>query len=100
MEKLNKTVQEILTEMCKRVGADASTIDFTKEQWFMEYSWTMEEEKAFKEWLRAYLLEDEKRLIEVAKFPKITRNNKKVMDELLDLFMFNYGWRYKEGEKL
>ncbi len=52
---LPEHMHEILTEMCKRVGADKETIDFKKRNWFLEYEWTFEEEDDFTKWLGKFL---------------------------------------------
>ena len=50
-------LKEILTEMCRRVGADYDKIDFKKEGWFRDYTWTEEEQEDFHQWLGNKLVE-------------------------------------------
>lgn len=47
--------QEILAELCKRVGVDAKTFDFSKKEWYSEHEWTIEEEDNFRKWLGNFL---------------------------------------------
>ena len=47
--------EEILAEMCKRVGVDAKTFDFSKKNWYWEHEWTIEEEDDFQKWLGVFL---------------------------------------------
>lgn len=47
--------EEILAEMCKRVGVDAKTFDFNRKHWFLDYEWTYEEQDDFRKWLGIYL---------------------------------------------
>jgi len=42
---------QVLKEMCKRVGADYDTIDFSQDGWYLDHEWTIDEEKDFINWL-------------------------------------------------
>lgn len=50
-------LKEIMLEMCRRVGADYDKIDFKKEGWFRDYTWTEEEQEDFHQWLGNKLVE-------------------------------------------
>lgn len=47
--------QEILKEMCKRVGVDYDTFDFSKKDWYWEHQWSAEQEENFRVWLGKFL---------------------------------------------
>lgn len=81
--------------MCKRVNANPDDIDFSEEQWFWKYEWTKEEQQIYKEWFMDYLLKDKKRLEQVSRFPRISRN-KKELEKLANEFLLQYGWREKQ----
>ena len=46
----------ILQEMCKAVNADYDTMDFSVPQWYYQYSWSMDDEEAFRVWLAEFLI--------------------------------------------
>ena len=46
---MNQELKIILDEMCSRVGA--SNIDFRSDHWYEDYTWTMEEQDDFINWL-------------------------------------------------
>ena len=50
-------MREILTEMCRRVGVDVNTMDFSKQNWYWDHEWTAKEEADFQKWLGVYLRE-------------------------------------------
>lgn len=91
---MNEEVKIVLTEMCRVVGADYDSIDFHKERWFTQYSWTNEQENEFRVWLedRLYKLPKNKR----AEFMTFPSKNKKIISETVGWFIFNYGWTYNE----
>ena len=92
--KFNNTLETILREQCRRVGADFEKMDFGKKDWFLDYSWTTEEERDFKEWMINYLLEDKKRLKDIFQHPTIMRNRKQ-LSKALSWFLLDYSWKYK-----
>ena len=89
---MNKYLKEILIEMCKRVNAKYEDIDFKKEQWFLEYEWTNEEEASFINWLVDYMKQNKEVRDTLMMFP---RNNKRDLERFANSFIFNYGWKYK-----
>lgn len=93
----NPVLKEILTEMCKRVGANYSKIDFKEIDWYTKYQWKQEEEESFKDWLKKYFTEDKKRLNSIAAFPRIASRNKKELQKVVNWFTFNYGWRIQNA---
>ena len=89
---MNKYIEEVLREMCKRVGADFDKIDFKKEDWFMEYIWTDDQEDSFKIWMVDYLYNNTKARNEILEY---TSKNKKRIRKAAAEFLVNYGWRLK-----
>jgi|ERR1700719_2745811 len=86
-------LQKILTEMCKRVGADPTIIDFQKDHWFWDYTWTEKQQKEFHTWMSDYLWKNKKEIDHLASFPSLTKRSQKAVDELVDEFISNYGWK-------
>ncbi len=54
-KKLDKIMQPIMVEMCRRVGVDHLKIDYGSPGWFTAYQWTEAEEKDFLKWLTAFV---------------------------------------------
>lgn len=46
---------DIFKEMCKRVGADYDEMDFSKDKWYEDYTWTEREKEKFIAWFAKYL---------------------------------------------
>lgn len=86
-----ESTEEILQEMCKRVGADYDSMNFEDPKWFQKYEWTKEEEESFRLWLADYLLKN--------KYvrPGIYRGQKNPYYQAGKL-VFTYGWKYKKEE--
>jgi hypothetical protein len=91
MNDFTEDLKYILTEMCNRVGVKYEDIDFKKDRWFMDYSWTQSEEDDFKIWMNRQLYEH-KNLRGIMSLPI---KNKKIIQKTVDWFLFMYGWRYK-----
>jgi len=90
MKIKDKHLREILTKMCSCAGADIDKINF-KGNWFQQHTWTQEQEREFKQWLIAYLKKAGNRRA-VMEHPV---NNKAVISKFVDMFCFQYGWKYK-----
>ncbi len=92
---MNKYLKEILKEMCKRVGAKFSKLDFNSPEWFTQYRWTREEEKEFKKWMFNYSKKNKKCYQELYGRPFL---NDRVLEEAIGLFLLDYGWMYEKEE--
>jgi len=93
----NIHLRNILTEMCKRVGANYNSVDFKKEQWFMDFEWGREEEISFGDWFVNYLTNHvgaRRELLHLTSAPL------SLLRRAWNEFNFNYGWKYKEGTKI
>ncbi len=86
-------LKRIMKEMCKRVGADFNKMNFKKQDWFLEYSWTKENEEKFKKWLMNFLYKNRKAREEILEFPS---KNKNKLKNAINMFLFSYGWKLKE----
>lgn len=84
---------DVLKEMCKRVNVDYNKIDFKKPNWFLDYSWTEEEENDFSDWLVKQLSKDEELRQEV--MDSFSWKDEKRLKKVADEFVFNYGWKLK-----
>ncbi len=84
---------EILKKQCEIVGADFDKMDFVspESRWFMEYSWTEEQEKEFKKWLMDYMKALSKQeYYQLSTYSK----NKTNMEKIAEEWCWNYGWTY------
>lgn len=91
-KEFDEHIQEILSEMCKRVGTTIEDVDFQTDNWFKLYEWTEEEQEDFKNWLIDYLYVKNKSRKVIATNPI---KNKKHLEKIADWFIFNYGWKIK-----
>jgi len=94
-DKMHPGLKKVLEEMCKRVGADFNQMDFTKKDWFQQYSWTPEEQEDFVNWLakQIKLDKDVGDIFNGLLTTDLQRKNAALM------FVFAYGWKTKHTEK-
>lgn len=96
--KNDKHLKVILKELCKRVKAPVTKINFAEPDWFMLYSWTESEENEFKKWVSDYLYKGN---AEVRR--QLTGHNIKsrtMANNFANNFVFTYGWTLKPTERL
>ena len=89
IEEFVKHLSVILTEMCSRVGVEYKGIDFKK------HSWTQEQEDSFVEWLANYLRENKDARDTLMQYQ--TKNKRETL-EFAKSFVWNYGWKIREGK--
>lgn len=92
MEKMNKSLITVLKKMCNIVNADFNKIDFKKDRWYHEYSWTEKEEKNFRKWLSKFIYDNKKAREDLTH----CRKNQKDIKIFVNIFLFNYGWKTKD----
>ena len=87
----------VLKEMCKRVGTNFNSVDFKDPNWYNQYSWSMDEETNFIEWLANALMTNKTVRMDLLVYPSHLTYNKarKAAKE----FVLNYGWRYPRTNK-
>jgi len=88
----SKPLVVILKKMCKFVGADYKKMDFHKDDWYWDYTWTKEEEGKFADWMVKYLMENKKAR---KMFSGVIRTKNQIK-EATNMFIFNYGWKVSE----
>lgn len=84
----------VLQKMCEYVGADYNKIDFSKENWYSEYSWSEKKQDEFINWMVDYLYNNNKARKEILAFSHIKKKSK--IRESVNWFVFNYGWAYEK----
>ena len=90
-KELPNSLKPVIREMCKRVKAPHTKINFGLPGWYMLFAWTQEEEDAFKKWLVDYLYTSPARIR--TEFMGINIKNKKAITKSVDWFIFSHGWR-------
>ena len=50
-----KDGKAIMAEMCRRVGVDSDTFDFSQPEWYMTHTWTEAEQEDYHVWLGKFL---------------------------------------------
>ena len=93
---VNKHLEIILKEMCKRVGANYNDIDFKDKEWYTRHEWLEEEQEDFHKWLVDYLYNNTEARKEILRYP---RKNKKLINKAVTWFLFDYGWKLKKGDE-
>jgi len=88
-EQFSESLQEVLKEMCNRVGADYDSIDFSNGTWYNSYEWTLQEEKQFEKWLANYLYKSAKARKEIMNH---SIKKKSYLEKAAREFTFQYGW--------
>ena len=81
----------ILNEMCRRVGTN-DNIDFKRNDWYTDYTWTQEQENEFVDWLTDYLYNNRDARQELMVF---SHKDKKRCKGAAREFSANYGWKLK-----
>ena len=82
---------EVLQEMCNRVGVDYDEIDFTKDGWYLDNSWTRGEQDQFIEWFATHLRNMGPRR-ELCQQPSLVRT-KEERSKFAEKFVMEFGWK-------
>lgn len=93
-EHFSESLQEVLKEMCNRVGADYDSIDFSDERWYNKYEWTVQEQKQFQKWLVDYLYKNAKARKEIMNH---SIKRKSYLEKVATEFTFRYGWSFAKN---
>lgn len=83
--------EKILKEMCRRVGADYSTIDFSAPEWYLKHTWTLQQEKEFTQWLSQQIKKDPdiRKTFTTTPASYLSKNT---IESMARGWVFNYGW--------
>jgi len=82
---------DILKEMCRRVEVDYNEIDFTKDEWYLDYSWSKTEQDKFIEWVSKYLRNMGPRR-ELCQYPPLVRT-KEERSKFAEKFVSEFSWK-------
>lgn len=81
-----KEFDVVMAKMFEAVGAKFHSIKRScrGDKWFTKHTWSSDQEKKFKVWLKAYLI----RKLDV---------HEKRAEKMAAMFLFDYGWKYSKG---
>ena len=94
--KIGKHLEEILKEMCLRVGTTLDKIDILKQDWQEQYEWTIEQEIEFQDWMYQYLIQNKDALIEISTYRPDESLSAIELKNLTKEFTLFYGWALEE----
>jgi|APSaa5957512535_1039671.scaffolds.fasta_scaffold22267_3 hypothetical protein len=92
----NKTITYVLDEMCKCVGTTFKDTNFKDSNWFMNHTWNVLEETAFKNWLVTYLQYNATARKEFLSINHGYYVKKAKIEKEVHLFIWNYGWKTRQ----
>lgn len=91
---MNDTMKLVLIKMCTYVGVKYEDIDFKKENWYMEHTWTAEQEKDFCDWLINEIRTNNEIRKGITNLPY--KPSKKRAKSAVMWFNLMWGWKTKE----
>lgn len=83
LKSKNSELYRYLSEMFERADVDPEEVDITQRRWYHEYTWSLEDQEEFREWM----------IEELKKDPE----TKTFAEQKADMFILNYGFK---NEKL
>ena len=77
--------------MCSYVNADFDKINFNDQEnkFFLQYTWTQEQETDFIKWMIDYLRHNKDARKELMQWPSTKMG---ILRKIANEFVFNYGW--------
>lgn len=92
-DKFGKHLTIVLIEMCKRAGKEFDTMDWDDPSWHSTAEWTEKEQDDYESWLTDYVFTNAEARRELT---TIGTKNKAQCKRFAELFVFNYGWRFRK----
>ena len=86
---------EILCKMFDCVGATYHADLVKKRGWFLKNQWTVEQQEEYIKWLTNYLYKNKEAREEIVFTPNI--KTKKWCEKAARVFVFEFGWKIKNG---
>lgn len=86
MKLETKHMKVILNKLFSFVNLETENIDLYDEMLMDKITWTLEQQRSFRRWLRGYLLHN-------------NLSSRKQVNKLLDYYLLNYGWRLRWNHK-
>ena len=86
----NKHLTKIMKKMFSMVK-EKYTPEYPKQpDWFLNHTWSDKKQDAFKKWMVDYLYNNKEARNEIMEFPV---KDKETIKQLVDFFVFSYGWK-------
>jgi len=83
---MEPTTEKYLREMFRRIGLEYSPDIVKRDKWYLEHSWTVDEEEEYRQWLVNELRMD------------FRYYSKRIAEYEAAFFIMNYGWTTKVEE--
>lgn len=91
------SLKQVLNKMCQVVNVDFDTFDFNQPDWYLKHTWNEKQCQAFKDWFVHELQTNTKFRKELFRYRS---TNKVALQRAVDQFIFNYGWKDAQEEKI
>ena len=92
--ELNKSQKHVFTKMCEVVDVKLEDIDFSKDRWYVDHTWTSEQEQQFCNWLKNEIKTNNKVRKELTTLQY--RPTKKQVADVVMWFNLMWGWKTKD----
>jgi hypothetical protein len=90
---MNESLKYVFEKMCSYVNVNIDDVDFQKDGWYSEHTWTREQEKDFCDWLVNEIRTNNKVRKEITTLSY--RPTKKSTEKAVMWFNFMWGWKIK-----
>jgi hypothetical protein len=92
---MTDNLKTVFEELAKRVGASLEDINFEDKNWFEKYTWTVQEEMSYKDWLIEFMKNNPEVIEDLVKEGLLRRD---IENMAIDFVIF-YGWNYKKNNQ-
>lgn len=89
-EEFNPELLIILNKMCESINIDINTIDFQKEDWYLDHSWSNKQQADFVIWLSDLLYKNMKVRNSIMRVPI---KDKKLCLKAAEFFTAMFTWK-------
>lgn len=83
-DRLDPELKEILTKMCEWIGLTPDNVPWNEKDWYTTYSWTIEQQKGFEEWLVDFW------------HKKMPQRSKEWLQTQASMMMLMWGWKFAD----
>lgn len=90
---MNELQEMLLRKQCEFGNIVFEDINFESDTWFMEHTWTKEQEQKFFEWFTKALKNDKKLRRKVMKYPT---SNMGTIKRTVNAYLSNYSFKYSD----
>ena len=85
----------VLHKMCELVGVDYSVVDFRKDKWNRDHSWTVTQQNEFKEWFTEYVFTNRDARIKLS----FARKDRASCQQFAEIFTISFGWLIRHDKR-